>query len=176
MISTGQKKLNKNDVRKGLWGFLISFFILAGLSFLSIFFFFKSSEMQKNLILKDVDDYNNIILRNDLLKSSIDDIYSKMKLLSSGKAPNEAALSRNILQEIQSSKDVIGKDSLKEFKHYSTLLENMGEMITLKNKLNSVSLEEKLAKKNYQDCQGVAAVTNDTPAKKVPKLPTIRKK
>ena len=176
MISTGQKKLNKNDVRRGLWGFLISFFILAGLSFLSIFFFFKSSEMQKNLILKDVDNYNNIILRSDLLKRNIDDIYSNMKLLSSGRVSNGSALSKLILSDIQTSKEVIEKDSLKEFRHYSTLLESMDEMITLKNKLNNVSLEEQLAKKNYQDCQGIAAVKIEAPQKKLPKGPKSPKK
>ena len=60
MISSGQEKLNRKDVNKGIWKFIFSFLLFRDFRFYQ-FFIFKSSEYQKDNIQKEVENYKNIL-------------------------------------------------------------------------------------------------------------------
>ena len=168
MISSGQEKLNRKDVNKGIWKFIFSFLFLSGFSFLSVFLFFKSSEYQKENIQKEVENYKNILNKNELLQSKMEGIYSKMSMIANDKVKNDDFLRDNIVEDIHDCKNIMGKDSVKEFKQYASLLKNINEMVSLKDKLISASLEERAALNNLQECQGrlnivTSKILNDVP-------------
>lgn len=154
MISTGQEKLNKKDVRNGILGFILFFILLNGVTFSAVFMFFKSSQFQQNEIRKEITNYKTIQSKNDLLQERIEGIYSKMSLLASDKVENEVFLRDNIIEEIRDCRNIMGNDSVKEFRHYASLIKNMSEIVNLKNELISISLDEQVAMRNLQECQG----------------------
>ena len=168
MISSGQEKLNRKAVNLGIWGFIFSFVMLTGIAFLSVFMFFKSSELQQREIEKEVSDYKMLQSKNDLLQTRMETIYSRMALFASDKVQNEVFLRDNIIEDIRDCKNIMGEDSIKAFKQYATLIKNMSEMIVLKNELISVSADEKVAMRNLQECQqrvdvAESNLTNSTP-------------
>ena len=65
-------------------------------------------------------------------------------MIANDKVRNDDFLRDNIVEDIHDCKNIMGKDSVKEFKHYASLLKNINEMVSLKDKLISASLEEKL--------------------------------
>jgi hypothetical protein len=75
-------------------------------------------------------------------------------MIANDKVQNDEFLRDNIVEDIHDCKNIMGKDSVKEFKQYASLLKNINEMVSLKDKLISASLEEKAALNNLQECQG----------------------
>ncbi|WP_244428587.1 type VI secretion system transmembrane protein TssO, partial [Flavobacterium sp. B17] len=68
MSSNREKKLNKADVRIGIWKFVLSFIVLSGVSFICVFFFFKSYDIQRQGIQKKSEDYRDLLSRSDFLR------------------------------------------------------------------------------------------------------------
>ncbi|OPC00077.1 hypothetical protein BAS10_02620 [Elizabethkingia meningoseptica] len=176
MISSGQEKLNRKDVSKGIWKFIFSFAILSGVSFLSVFLFFKSSEYQKDNIQKEVENYKNILNKNELLQSRMESILNKMGMMANGKVQSENFLRDNIVEDIHDCKNIMGKDSIKEFKQYASLLRNIKEMVSLKDRLISASLEEQVALRNLQECQGRLNVVTSNLMNSAPKVKPMPRK
>ncbi|MFN3022012.1 type VI secretion system TssO [Chryseobacterium sp. TY3] len=152
MISYGQKTLNQNDVRNATVKFMLTFILLAGLGFLSVFLFFKSSKMQAENIREELADYQDLLSRNNLLKIKMDTIYTKMSALSQNKVDNDMALRNSIFDDMQVSKKIVGKDSADNFKHYMVLMKNIKPMLTLKNDLLVKKSEEANIDRDLQQC------------------------
>ena len=169
MNSSGQEKLNRKDVNNGIWGFISSFVILTGMTFLALFMFFKSSELQQKEIEKSVSDYITLQSKNDLLQDRMETIYTQMNTLASDKVQNEVFLRDNIIESIRDCKNIMGADSIKEFKQYSTLIKNMSEMVSLKNDLIVVSAQEDVANRNLQECQKRYNGASDNLRNSIPK-------
>lgn len=179
MNSSGQEKLNKKAVNIGIWGFISSFVILTGVSFLALFMFFKSSEFQQKEIAESVSKYITLQSKNELLQDRMETIYSRMNMLASDKVQNEVFLRDNIIESIRDCKNIMGQDSIKEFKQYSTLIRNMSEMINLKNDLISVASQEQIAMRNLQECQSRLNGASENLMNSVPKpikRPTLRRR
>lgn len=169
MNSSGQEKLNRKAVNMGIWGFVFSFVILAGVTFVSVFMFFKSSEFQQKEIEKAVSNYKMLQSKNELLQTRMETIYSNMAMLASDQVRNEFFLRDKIIEDIRDCKNIMGQDSIKEFKQYATLIKNMSEMIILKNDLISVSADEQVASRNLMQCQDRLNSATDNLMNSVPK-------
>lgn len=167
MNSSGQEKLNRKDVNLGIWGFIASFAVLTGMSFFAVFMFFKSSEFQQKEIQRAVTNYITLQSKNDLLQGRMETIYTQMNYLASDKVQNEMFLRDNIIESIRDCKNIMGQDSIKEFKQYSTLIKNMSEMINLKNDLISVSAQERVAQRNLEECSNRLNVANQNMANSI---------
>lgn len=152
MNTTGQQKLNKKDVRKGTLQFLLSFIILCFFSFLSIFLFFKSSEIQKDGIQTELEHYRNIISRNEILKSKLDTIYIKMDKLSKNQVENEVFLRNSLVRDIKECQIVMGEDSIREFKQYASLVKNLRKIVEFKSEMMTTTHEEQIALRDLTDC------------------------
>lgn len=161
MISSGQEKLNKKDVNLGIWGFILSFVMLVGVAFMSVFMFFKSSDYQQRAIDEEVNNYKMLQNKNELLQTRMETIFARMNMLASDKVQNEVFLRDNIIEDIRDCRNIMGKDSVKEFKQYASLIKNMSEMINLKNDLISVAADEQVAMRNLQECQGRLTIATD---------------
>lgn len=161
MITSGQEKLNKKDVNLGIWGFILAFVMLTGVAFLSVFMFFLSSDHQQKAVDEEVNNYKMLQNKNELLQTRMETIYSRMNMLASDKVQNEVFLRDNIIEDIRDCRNIMGKDSIKEFKQYASLIKNMSEMINLKNDLISVTADEQVAMRNLQECQGRLNVATD---------------
>lgn len=179
MISSGQEKLNKKAVNMGIWGFIFSFVMLTGVTFLAVFLFFKSSELQQKAVEKEVSNYKMLQSKNELLQTKMENIYSRMTQLASDKVQNEVFLRDNLIEEIRDCKNIMGADSIKEFKQYATLIKNMSEMIIMKNDLISVTADEQVASRNLLECQNRLNSATENLMNSVPRprrLPTPRRR
>jgi hypothetical protein len=152
MTTTGQQKLNKKDVRVGTLHFLLSFIILCFFSFMTIFLFFKSSEVQKDGIQADLEHYRNIISRNDILKSKLDTVYIKMDKLSKNEVENEIFLRNSLVRDIKECQIVMGQDSIKEFKQYASLVNNLRKIVEFKSEMMTTAHQERIALRDLEDC------------------------
>lgn len=147
------KKLNRSDVRTGIWRFVSSFVVLSAVSFAAVYFFFKSYDTQRAGIAKEVDKYEDLLQKNQLLKISLDSIQYNMSLLGTNKVENDNYLNTAIMQKIRDARSIMKDDSAKEFKHYSILLKKVENMLPLKNQIIKANTEEQIAKAKLGNCQ-----------------------
>jgi hypothetical protein len=147
-------KLNASSVRNGFLKFLAFFAVLILLSFLSVFFFLKSYAIQRDNVQKDIISYKEILNKQEVLKSKMDTIYYQMSLLSTDKVRNDVFLSSYISKNIQETRDIIGQDSISEFKGYSFLLNRLDSIMALKTEIIVISDKERLALKDLNECMG----------------------
>jgi hypothetical protein len=160
MGSRGQKKLNKDDVRNGILRFVLSFAVLLTISFITVFLFFRSSEVQKQQIQQELNDYKSVLSRNELLKIKMDTIYYKMNLLNSNKVENDIFLRNSILEDLQDTKNIMGADTAKSFKQYAVLTKNIGKMTVFKNELINITAKEQNALRSLNECMGKVGKIN----------------
>ncbi|MDH2206974.1 MULTISPECIES: type VI secretion system TssO [Empedobacter] len=154
MITTpyGQQKLNKKDVQKGTFNFILSFIVLCLFSFFAIFLFFKSSEVQKDDIQGDIERYRTIINRNNILQTKLDTIYFKLDKLSKDEVGNEIFLRNSIVRDIKECQIVMGEDSIREFKQYAALMNNLKQTIEFKGQMMMTVHQEKIALRDLNEC------------------------
>lgn len=160
MSSNREKKLNKSDVRVGIWKFVLSFVVLSGVSFICVFFFFKSYDLQREGIKKQADDYRELLTRSDLLRTHVDSILYRMDQLDINKVANDNFLRNNIMDNVRDAKNIMGKDSADNFKHYSVLMKQIEPMLALKNQIIDVSYKEQVALRDLSECKGKIGIVN----------------
>ncbi|MFC7346267.1 type VI secretion system TssO [Chryseobacterium zhengzhouense] len=154
MSSNREKKLNRSDVRSGIWKFILSFIILSAVSFTSVYFFFKSYDKQLKGVDEEVTRYRDLLNRDNLLRIHVDSIYARMELLDSDKAYNDNFLRTYILDNVREAQDIMGADSADNFKHYAVLMQRIKPMLNLKSQIINVSFKQQIAIRNVQECQG----------------------
>ncbi len=152
MSSNREKKLNKSDVRIGIWKFILSFAVLSVVSFACLYLFFKSYDIQREGISKESEAYKELMLRSDVLKNHVDEIYEKMAQLSLNKVENEVFLRTSIMDNVRDAKNIMGKDSAQNFKHYAVLMKQIEPMLKLKADIMVVESRKKIAKRDLEDC------------------------
>jgi len=160
MSSNREKKLNKSDVRVGIWKFILSFAVLSLVSFVCVLFFFKSYDTQREGIRRESDAYKDLIDRSDALKEHVDNIYDRMNQLSTDKVENEIFLRTNIIDNLRDAKNIMGKDSSQSFKHYAILMKQIETMLALKNNISSVQNRKNIAKRDLNECMNRVNVAN----------------
>ncbi|WP_294285268.1 type VI secretion system TssO [uncultured Chryseobacterium sp.] len=160
MSSNREKKLNKSDVRMGIWKFVLSFIILSGVSFICVFFFFKSYDIQREGIKKEADNYRELLTRSDLLRIHVDSILYRMDQLDINKVDNDIFLRNYIIDNVRDAKNIMGKDSADNFKHYSILMKQIAPMLALKNQIVNVSYKEQNALRDLSECRGKVGIVN----------------
>ncbi|GEJ48111.1 hypothetical protein CRS_47200 [Chryseobacterium sp. ON_d1] len=101
------------------------------------------------------------MLRSDVLKDHIDDIYDKMNQLSINKVENEVFLRTSIMDKVRDAKNIMGKDSAQSFKHYAVLMKQIVPMMTLKAKIIEVEYQKKTVLRDLDECMGKIKVTNN---------------
>jgi Type VI secretion system, TssO len=161
MSSNREKKLNKADVRIGIWKFVLSFIVLSGVSFICVFFFFKSYDIQRQGIQKKSEDYRDLLSRSDFLRMQVDSIFYRMDQLDINKVENDIFLRNSIMDEIRSARDLMGKDTADNFKHYSILMKQIEPMLALKKQIIEVSYKEQVAIRDLSECKGKIGVINN---------------
>lgn len=160
MSSNREKKLNKTDVTVGIWKFVLSFIALSGVSFICVFFFFKSYDIQREGIKKQADDYRELLTRSDLLRIHVDSILYRMDQLDINKVDNDIFLRNYIMDNVRDAKNIMGKDSVDNFKHYSVLMKHIEPMLALKNQIVAVSYKEQNALRDLSECRGKVGIVN----------------
>jgi hypothetical protein len=161
MSSNREKKLNKKDVSLGVWKFILSFIVLSGVSFICVFFFFKSYDLQRQGVKKQADDYRDLLSKSDVLKTHVDSILYRMDQLNINKVDNDIILRNYIMDNVEDAKNIMGKDSVDNFKHYSILMKQIGPMLALKNEIVKVSYKEQIALRNISECRGKIGMVNN---------------
>ncbi|SFI49690.1 type VI secretion system TssO [Halpernia frigidisoli] len=166
MVTYGQKRLNKGDVQKGTRNFIISFIILCGMAFCTVFLFFKSAEMQNKEIRNDLESYHDMLGRNELLNIKLDTIYEKMSQMSSDRISNDMFLRNSIIQDIQIGNQLIAKDSTADLKQISVLLKQMQPMLKYKNELLKKKTEKSSISRLLNECMGTNGKVTEVIKKK----------
>ncbi|WP_426477411.1 type VI secretion system TssO [Chryseobacterium sp. CBSDS_008] len=161
MSSNREKKLNKSDVRTGIWKFILSFAVLSAVSFTCLFLFFKSYDIQREGISREAEAYKELMLRSDVLRDHIDDIYDKMNQLSINKVDNEVFLRTSIMDNVRDAQNIMGKDSAQSFKHYAVLMKQIVPMMNLKAKITELEYQKKTVIRDLDECMGKIKVTNN---------------
>jgi hypothetical protein len=158
MSSNREKKLNKSDVRVGIWKFILSFAVLSVVSFVCVLFFFKSYDTQREGIRRESDAYKDLIDRSDVLKKHVDNIYDRMVQLNTNKVENEIFLRSSIMDNVRDAKNIMGKDSTKSFKHYTVLMKQIETMLSLKNNISTVEYRKSIALRDLRECMNKSDV------------------
>jgi len=161
MSSNREKKLNQADVRIGIWKFVLSFIVLSGVSFICIFFFFKSYDIQRQGIKKEADDYRFLLTRSNLLKDHVDSIFYRMDQLDINRVQNDIFLRNAIMEDVRNARNAMAKDSADNFKHYSILMKQIEPMLALKKQIIDVSYKEQVALRNLSECKGKIGIINN---------------
>lgn len=152
MSSNRGKKLNTFDVKVGIWKFVVSFIVLSVISFTSMFFFFKSFDTQTAGVSREVEAYRELLGRSDILRVQVDTIFNRMSRLN--RTDNDIFLRKDIVDNINNVKNIMGKDSIGNFKHYSILMKQIQPMLSLKNQVVEVSQKKEMAIRNLNSCSG----------------------
>lgn len=160
MSSNREKKLNTSDVRIGIWKFVLSFIVLSGVSFICVFFFFKSYDIQRVGIKKEADNYHELLTRSDALRIQVDSILYRMDQLDINRVDNDILLRNYIIDNVRDAKNIMGKDSADNFKHYSILMKQIAPMLALKNQIVIVSNKEQIALRDLSECRGKVGMAN----------------
>lgn len=161
MSTSREKKLNKSDVRLGIWKFILSFIILSAISFIAVFFFFKSYDRQLAGVDDEVRAYRDLLIRDNLLHTHIDSIYARMELYDSDKAYNDNYLRTYILDNVREAQEIMGADSATNLKHYAVLMQKIKPMLNLKSQIVTVSAKQQIAIRDVQECQGKSNQINN---------------
>lgn len=168
-MNSGQVKLNKDDVRNGIWTFVLSFIMLSSFSFLCLFMFYESNHKQRLEIEQKYQEYKDMQKRDMQLQLNMEEIYSRMSLISGVNYLANGDETGKILDKIDESKKLIkGEDSIKDFKHYSVLIRNFRKMIAAKENLNNLNKEVANTKIALQGC---SEIMNAPKPKKAPPKP-----
>jgi len=154
MSSNREKKLNRSDVRVGIWKFILAFAVLSVVSFLCLFLFFKSYSIQREGIVRESDAYKELMIRGDVLRVQVDKIYDQMNQLNLDKVQNGAFLRTRIMDDVNEVKNIMGKDSADNFKHYAVLMKQIGPMLKLKDDIIEVEYKKKMVLRDLAECIG----------------------
>jgi hypothetical protein len=146
------KSHNYKQVKSRTLIFWTYFIILTFFAFLPVFCFVKSYEIQKEYINFDINNYKELLNKQLVLQQKIDSLYNDMALLNSGKVENNLFLEYYIAENKDKIDKVIDKDSTVEFKHYAFLMDNINNMLKLKDTIRVISNKEQLAYKDLLEC------------------------
>lgn len=151
-MNSGQEKLNKKDVRSGIWTFILSFIILSGFSFLCISMLFESSKRQSFSIEEDMKHYKDFKNNDIYIQGKMNSIFNQMIQISNdnyyGNDKNISLIKerkREIIEEIN-------KDTIKNYKHFSLMLDNIDKMIELKQQIQGLNYEIYGMRQSINDC------------------------
>ncbi|MGE8434486.1 MULTISPECIES: type VI secretion system TssO [Chryseobacterium] len=153
--------MNKSDVRTGIWKFILSFAVLSVVSFGCLYLFFKSYDIQREGISREAENYMELMRRSDLLKTHVDNIYDRMTQLDMNKVQNDVFLRTNIMDNVRDAKNIMGKDSTGNFKHYAVLMKQIEPMINLKTKIIGVEYKKKTVLRDLEECMGKVGRANN---------------
>ncbi|MFZ4861475.1 type VI secretion system TssO [Sphingobacterium sp. Mn56C] len=145
---------NSRNKRRALCIFMLHFALFTILTFLVIYLFFYSYDVQRKNIQKDIIAYQSILNKQYVLKLKMDSLFYLMGLWNTGKVTNDLALGKYITQNIQQTNQLIGADSISEFKHYALLLKQLDAMLMLKYEIFQISEKERMALRNLNECMG----------------------
>ena len=154
MSTNRDKKLNKSDVRVGIWKFILSFAVLSLISFCTIFFFFKSYHTQRLGMEDEAERYDQLLGRSKVLNIKVDSIHQLLTLLDINKVKNDNMLRTQITDEIYDARSFMGADSAGNLRHYAVLLKNIEPMLDLKTKIIDVAGQKEFLRGQLMRCQG----------------------
>lgn len=83
-----------------------------------------------------------------------------MTLLNSNKVTNDIFLRNQIIEDMSICKQMIGKDSTTELKHYSMLLDNLDSILSYKNELMKLKTDEMTISRQLEECFGKVEKVN----------------
>ncbi|NML71070.1 type VI secretion system transmembrane protein TssO [Chryseobacterium sp. RP-3-3] len=152
MSTTREKKLNKSDVRIGIWKFILSFAVLSVVSFTCLFLFFKSYSIQREGITKEAQDYKDLMVRSDLMKDHVEKIYELMNQLNIDKVQNGTFLRTKIMDDVADVKLLMKGDSTSNFKHYAVLMKQIEPMLKLKDDILEVEYNKRIVRRDLEEC------------------------
>lgn len=102
-----------------------------------------------------------LMRRSDLLKTHVDNIYDRMTQLDMNKVQNDVFLRTNIMDNVRDAKNIMGKDSTGNFKHYAVLMKQIEPMINLKTKIIGVEYKKKTVLRDLEECMGKVGRANN---------------
>jgi hypothetical protein len=83
-----------------------------------------------------------------------------MDQLDINKVDNDIFLRNYIMDNVRDAKNIMGKDSADNFKHYSILMKQIEPMLALKNQIVNVSYKEQNALRDLSECRGKVGIVN----------------
>ncbi|MFC3161042.1 type VI secretion system TssO [Chryseobacterium arachidis] len=102
-----------------------------------------------------------MLSRGDVLKTHVDSILYRMDKLNISKVDNDIILRNSIMDNVQDAKNIMGKDSVDNFKHYSILMKQIEPMLALKTEIVKVSYKEQIALRDISECRGKIGIVNN---------------
>ncbi|MGG5506976.1 MULTISPECIES: type VI secretion system TssO [unclassified Myroides] len=132
--------------------FIANFLFLILICFLSIYFFFETSDRQFKQVERGVIFYKNRLNQQYVLKNKVDTLYYHMRLLNTGKVEHNHFLKQYISKEIVEIKNLLKENNTDNFNCYEMLLTQLDSILLLKAQLIQIGNKESLALKDLNEC------------------------
>lgn len=149
------KALNKDEIFKKYWFFIIYFSILLLFTVLCRFLYLKTYDKYAAVLTDKKSSIEFLISTRVQLSSRIDSLNMFMHLLHTKQVKNDAALERAILKikyDTMNDIEALEANGVKDFDLYKKVLANVEVMLDAKKILNQSEEEARLSEKKYNEC------------------------
>lgn len=146
------KCINNREIYLSLISFVVHFLILIFVFFLSIYFFYESSEQQKKGVERDLLAYKTLLNKQYFVKSKVDTVYYHMSLLATGKVEHNSYLEHYIVKDVDEIKKLVKLENKENLNGYSMLLDQLDSLLALKDQIITVGDQEAMALRDLNDC------------------------
>lgn len=149
------KALNKNEIYKRYWFFILYFSILLLFTVLCRFLYLKTYDKYASVLTEKKNSIEFLINTRVQLSARVDSLNMFMHLLHTKQVKNDAALERAILKikyDTVNDIEALEAGGVRDFDLYKKVLANVEVMLDAKKILNQSEEEARLNEKKYNEC------------------------
>lgn len=146
------KAKNDAEVRKAYLKF--SYFLMACIVLAILIFscFLKTSSIEVKKIMVKAVEYDHIYAKEIEMSASVDSVYQYMKLMNTSPKINDLLLQSVISTRKMNLLRSLGQFDMKDCRLYSHLLNNMNLILSARDSIRILNIQEEMVRKDLMQC------------------------
>lgn len=146
------KAKNDAEVRKAYLKF--SYFLMACIVLAVLIFscFLKTSSIEVKKIMVKAVEYDHIYAKEIEMSASVDSVYQYMKLMNTSPKINDLLLQSVISTRKMNLLRSLGQFEMKDCRLYSHLLNNMNLILSARDSIRILNIQEEMVRKDLMQC------------------------
>jgi len=146
------KAKNDAEVRKAYLKF--SYFLMACIVLAVLIFscFLKTSSIEVKKIMVKAVEYDHIYAKEIEMSASVDSVYQYMKLMNTSPKINDLLLQSVISTRKMNLLRSLGQFDMKDCRLYSHLLNNMNLILSARDSIRILNIQEEMVRKDLMQC------------------------
>lgn len=146
------KAKNDAEVRKAYLKF--SYFLMACIVLAVLIFscFLKTSSIEVKKIMVKAVEYDRIYAKEIEMSASVDSVYQYMKLMNTSPKINDLLLQSVISTRKMNLLRSLGQFDMKDCRLYSHLLNNMNLILSARDSIRILNIQEEMVRKDLMQC------------------------